>query len=103
MAAYLTVTEEQRQNFVVCRSLGHAWFEIDDTREHTTAWRVWKFRISLRCERCGTERYDGINVHGEVGQREYRYPEDYKYAVHETPSRQEFRLIMLRRRKERKT
>lgn len=102
MPTYLTVTAEQEENFIVCRTLGHAWDEISDPGGWSPMQRVWKWRICLRCVRCGCERYDGINVNGEVGSREYRYPINYKYAVHQTPTRVEFRKMMLKRRKEKK-
>lgn len=89
-------------DFVVCRSIGHAWDEVPDDRQRTDPFHmVWTYRICLRCVRCTTKRYDGINAQGDVGQREYRYPDGYKYAVNETPSRSEFRIMMVKSRRRR--
>jgi hypothetical protein len=41
-------------------------------------------------------RTDGIDAFGHVGQRHYDPPDGYRYARDETPSRAEFRLMMLR-------
>lgn len=84
-----------QDDFIRCRAIGHAWFETPDDR----AWsdmRVWRHCLVLRCERCGMERYDGIDARGEVGQRAYKRPEGYSYPKHETPTRAEFRMVMVR-------
>ena len=81
--------------FVKCRTLGHAWFDVpDDARWNSR--RVWRYRLVLRCERCGMQRYDCIDAFGNVGQRHYDAPEGYSYARDETPTRSEFRLMMLK-------
>jgi hypothetical protein len=80
--------------FAGCRVLGHAWFETPDDAGWSSR-RVWNHRMVLRCDRCGTARYDGIDARGDVGSRQYAYPDGYQYARGEAPSRSELRLAML--------
>jgi hypothetical protein len=50
----------------------------------------------LRCERCGTLRYDAIDRQGErVAQAQYVHPSDYKYVGRED-SRAELRAWIAR-------
>lgn len=94
------------EDFVRCRTIGHAWDVIEEVQELGPSWRVWRHYIRLRCTSCTTERHDGINDYGEVGQRFYRYPLNYQYARGEpVPTKSEFRLrfvsVSERRRKPR--
>lgn len=63
-----------RDEYLRCRVIGHQWDEFDPVgmRKPHFGWR-----LSVRCERCSTERHDLINARGEVGSRSYVYPEDY--------------------------
>jgi hypothetical protein len=49
----------------------------------------------LRCDRCETTRYDGIDARGDVGGRRYVYTDAYRYPRDEAPSRSDLRLRML--------
>lgn len=77
-----------------CRLLGHAWYETPDDAGWSSR-RVWQHRMVLRCDRCGTVRYDGIDARGDIGSRHYVYPDSYRYPKDETPTRAELRLAML--------
>ena len=76
-----------------CRTWGHAW---EDFIPHGKRPSGWGSRFSLRCVRCATERHDVIDSIGQLSSRQYEYPEDYKLAKDETPTRAEFRLDLLR-------
>lgn len=77
-----------------CQTLGHAWFDYDDSD-----WRPpWGTGLALRCDRCGTRRRDIINANGDLGARQYVYPEGYKYGRGERPSRSDFRLLLIQQR-----
>lgn len=80
-----------RAEYVRCRTWGHAWEEFvpRGTRPR------WGELFTLRCVRCGTERHDVINALGALGQRRYIYPDDYKLALDETPTRDAFRLELV--------
>lgn len=85
-----------------CRVLGHGWQVVPDD----AAWsdrRVWNHRMVLRCFRCETVRYDGLDALGAVGHRHYVYPDSYRYPKDEVPSRGELRLRMLAPPGERRT
>jgi hypothetical protein len=84
-----------QDHFIRCRAIGHAWYEVPDDRQWSSS-RVWRHCIVLRCERCGMTRYDGLDSRGEVGQRMYVRPEGYSYPLHETPTRAELRMVMVR-------
>ena len=84
------------ERFVRCRTYGHAWHEYDSSQ--------WKPEfgdaLTLRCERCDTERRDSISrTSGELLARSYVYADEYRYGRdEEMPSRDEFRRLLLRRR-----
>ena len=74
-----------------CGAYGHAWFEYDTT---------WKPEfgnpMTLRCERCGTERRDQFSNRGVLIARHYEHPDDYHYVKGQRPSRDEFRMAVYR-------
>ena len=61
--------------YQVCKTIGHAWFEIDATHPPEFGYYMW-----LQCERCGTIRMDTIDIHFELGARSYRHPPGYRDA-----------------------
>lgn len=74
--------------YKVCRRslLGHDWEFVDIPFQRPLSGpRVWRYRLSKRCARCGTICHLTIDVYGEVAQRQYVYPEGYRYAPEEEP------------------
>lgn len=63
-----------RDEYVKCRSWGHEWDTFNPLRRRAG----WGTLLSLRCTRCGTERHDTIDAHGEVSAREYKYADGYQ-------------------------
>lgn len=90
---YMPTIEHERQGFVRCGTLGHSWHDYDSN--WTTNMGI---PLTLRCERCGTERRDTIGAYGQLVNRHYAYPEFYKYPRGERPTRSEFRMLLLRQR-----
>lgn len=74
-----------------CRVWGHAWEDFIPERRSPG----WGSRFSLRCVRCTTERHDVIDSLGDLSQRSYVYPDDYRLAKDETPTRASLRLDLL--------
>lgn len=78
-------------DYVLCRTIGHAWDEIPADRPDE--W--W-----LRCVRCSTERHDAVSWNsGELTGRSYKYPDDYGHAFDElfpeaTPTRADYRRML---------
>lgn len=90
----LTTAQHERTQFIRCNTIGHAWFDYDNSD-----WRpTFGDPLVLRCERCGTERRDSIGSSGQLVQRSYDYPEGYKYGRGERPNRSEFRRMLLEQR-----
>ena len=85
------------QAMIRCRTYGHAW---DEFYPDNLGVPLWGWRLSLRCARCTTERHDTIDHIGQVGQRRYIYPEDYSMLRDETPTREQLRVTMFNRIKE---
>ena len=77
-----------------CHTFGHAWFEVDGDYKP-----LFGYLFSLECERCSCRRNDIINEHGELGSRNYRYPEGYREGK---VSRAEYRVRLLKTRPKRK-
>lgn len=78
-------------DYTRCGTYGHAWFEADSD------WNTDKGTpLTLRCERCMTERRDAIHPStGELVTRRYAYPDGYRYSAGERPDRDHFRLALI--------
>lgn len=87
-----TERAEISSDMLRCRIYGHAW---DEFYPDDLGIPMWGWRLSLRCTRCATERHDIIDRYGRLGQRRYLYPDGYRIAADETPSRDELRQTML--------
>lgn len=81
----------ERQPYIRCRAIGHSWFDYDSN------WTPqWGTPLTLRCERCGMERRDTVSfITGELLNRRYTRPDNYKYERGEAPTRSEFRRLLL--------
>lgn len=75
--------------YLKCRVFGHNWEEFIPIGMSKASFGS---RYSLLCTSCGTERHDLINFHGDVGQRDYRYPDGYllSFAVDKADCRLEY-------------
>lgn len=81
-------------DFVVCRTLGHAWDPIPAEAPAPYGDPFW-----LRCVRCTTVRMDFCTFGtGDVIGRRYAYPDGYQYVGdHDgdvAPTRQDYRRIL---------
>lgn len=80
-----------------CRLLAHSWDFIDS---HHWNSRLEGVKVTLRCERCGTERRESwSSTTGARMTKHYVYPQGYSLAFKITgvtpPSRDELRLWAL--------
>lgn len=82
-----------RTEYVKCRSWGHEWDDFIPIGRR----RSWGITISLRCDRCTTERHDTIDQIGNLSKRQYVYPEGYKLSAIEKPTAEALRLEVVRR------
>jgi hypothetical protein len=86
-----------RAEYTTCYTLLHAW-----ERHASMGAPEWPDCtggvLGLRCVRCGTERYDGLDQWGEVVRRKYEWPDGYRMTADEKPTRQELRLVIIKRR-----
>jgi len=90
----------QTANFLLCRSLGHAWDVVDADRVSSKGGTpVW-----LRCDRCGTERRDALDpTTGELWGRQYVYDDSYRHAFDSSfadaqPTKSDYRRMLLAER-----
>ena len=90
-AAELTTRQFERTQYVRCYTIGHAWFDYDNSEWNPE----FGTPLVLRCERCGSERRDSIGSSGQMIGRNYYYPDDYKYAKGMRPNKDEFRVMLL--------
>lgn len=81
--------------FLKCRTFGHSWDEIPETLADEAYMQLFRWYMVARCVSCGTERYEGIQADGRVGQRSYKYPD--RYSLSFTLKRQDARLEYLTR------
>jgi hypothetical protein len=96
MAAQRTEVADLRDEFVVCRALGHAW---DDNPSAAVdgEWLAFSVGVlALRCTRCTTERLDYIGKDLGVAYRRYLYPDHYQ-SVPGQGTRPNLRGELLRR------
>lgn len=91
-SAFDTTWQHERKQFLLCRTIGHAWFKFEDS-----GWiPEWGTPLCVKCERCGMQRRDILNVHGEIGRRYYIRPDGYGLARDEwKPTRAEFRVMVM--------
>lgn len=81
----------ERRQYIRCRTLGHSWFDYDSnwTPQFGTP-------LTLRCERCGSERRDTVNTWGTLLSRHYTKPENYDRKKGEPSlTRDDFRVLLL--------
>lgn len=90
----LTTPQYDRTQFVRCNTLGHSWDDYDSNWAAPSGTAP----LTLRCQRCGTERRDTIDSYGDLVTRSYSYPEGYRYGRGERPSRSDFRMVLLQER-----
>ena len=82
-------------DFLVCRTLGHAWSPIPATKPSRLADPFW-----VQCARCTTERHDDVSwMTGELVGRRYVYPDSYRHAFDDqfadaAPTRQDYRRML---------
>jgi hypothetical protein len=82
-------------DYVMCRTIGHAWEEIPAERPAPYGDPWW-----LRCVRCTTVRMDFVTRStGELLGRQYGYPDDYRHAFDDlfpdaAPTRQDYRQML---------
>jgi len=74
----------------ICRTIGHAWFEIDSTSKTDFGWYFW-----VACERCNTQRRDTINLRGDLNSRRYVYADNYANSGKLTKA--EYRAIIMQK------
>ena len=96
LAAYETTWQHERRGYIRCRAIGHSWDDYDSN------WvPQYGEPITVRCERCGSERRDSVDVHGELLSRHYYKPQNYDLERDDfKPTRSDFRLMLLAIRKE---
>lgn len=86
--------ENLRDDYLFCRTVGHAWEEIvaDDLPKPEFGWR-----FSVQCVRCHTHRHQIIDDRtGDSVNRSYDYPEGYQ--LDEKVTRSEWRMELVQRR-----
>ena len=91
-AAIESTWHHERRGFIRCRTIGHSWFDYDST------WRPqFGVPLTLRCERCGTERRDTVSQRdGRLLARHYYKPDGYDLKRGEPRlTRDDFRLLLL--------
>jgi hypothetical protein len=84
-----------RAEYLHCRSWRHSWDIFSPTQDELARRRIFGRLIALRCERCGTKRFDQIDARGVLGSRSYVYPNDYKLAADERPTTEQLRLAIV--------
>jgi len=73
--------------YATCRSFGHAWVPSANSAVRSSFGVV----LTLRCDRCSTERVDALGYGGRLISRRYLHPEDYATKPGESLSRDEWR------------
>jgi hypothetical protein len=89
--------DELADQFVLCRTLGHAWDELPNAEFSAALWRTSAGALALRCARCYTERFDYIGKDMAVASRRYVYPKGYQGVEGEGRGRPNLRGELFRR------
>lgn len=78
MAKELMSISDLRDEYVLCRALGHSWDEYPGAEFSPSMWRASiGGALALRCTRCTAVRFDYIGADMKVFHRHYQYPEHY--------------------------
>jgi hypothetical protein len=93
---YMTARELETQ-YLICRSIGHAWDELPNADFSAELWRTSKGALALRCARCYAERYDYIGSDLSVVARRYKYPKNYQTIQGDDWRRPAMRFELFRR------
>lgn len=87
--------EDLSTEFLRCRAYGHSWDQIPSSLAAVPLDRRMFFWYDvLRCVVCGTERYDGVDINGQVQNRSYNYPHGYQTSFTLTRSWARKELLM---------
>ena len=87
------VLTDLRAEYVQCRALGHQWDSFQPLQRKA----AWGTLLSLRCVRCGKERFDTVDSLGNLSTRSYNDPPGYKISGGISYGRSELRVEMFRR------
>lgn len=60
-------------DYLKCAALGHRWDTFAPLKRNA----AWGTLVSLRCDRCGMERFDTIDSIGALSVRSYERPPGY--------------------------
>lgn len=64
---------------LTCRKFGHPWYEYPATERPAVIFPSTSLPvIALRCDLCGTERFDEYRRNGQLNRRRYLYQDAYK-------------------------
>lgn len=89
--------EDLSDAYLLCRTLGHAWYEQSASDLESAGRGFWWLVVS--CERCSARRVDLVGLKsGSVEKRRYEYPDGYE--INETTTRSQLRVEWERRRNE---
>jgi hypothetical protein len=83
MPAERIAISDLRNEYLLCRALGHAWEEIPNAEFSPELWRTSSAALAVRCVRCTTERHDYLDKQFDVSSRQYKYPPMYMGIVGE--------------------
>jgi hypothetical protein len=88
---------ELRPDHTRCRTIGHAWYEVDSDWAKSEGAASFGTPVTLRCDRCTTERRETWDRHtGDLATRYYVYPDGYQQRWGGNfPTRADFRLALL--------
>jgi hypothetical protein len=69
----LKTIDDIRDEFLLCRDLGHAWapHDVKISRKYGEIHRI------LQCRSCPTQRTQILSMDGEIKRSRYEYPEGY--------------------------
>jgi hypothetical protein len=89
-------------SYIRCRTLGHAWDDVEPTAEEIQdadlMWHGYSL-LATCCSRCYMRRMDIVTTGGALRTRRYNYPVGYLIAKGEhRPKRIEFRKQLIANR-----
>ena len=96
MDTYQSTPEHEAAGALRCATLGHAWYDFDSNWKPT-----YGVPLTVRCERCGRERRDALDSHGNLmpnGRHYWPRKPKLTYPKGQRPSRADFRRMLLAQR-----
>lgn len=92
----VSLSEERKRAFRICQEARrHKFYYVSPNFDPNSP--VWHYKTRGRCEICGTERLQALDVYGTVIYSAYDWPDGYSDEFQKMPTPAELRIANARK------